>query len=316
MLPLHQLDWDDLKYFCALAQQGSLTAAAEMLMVNPSTVSRRIVALEAVLGVSLFHRLASGYQLTDLGQQVLTYVEPMAGQLRSMQQVLHQANQQMQGVITLTAPDNFAYGFLPQHVAECQRRYPQLVIKLIASNSDYDFAQQEVDLAVRSTPAPPEDVVGYPLFDLPWGAYAAPAYLESYGEPSTWTQLKDHKVIGATSELRHLPAFAWLAQQSQLTPVAQCNDLMAMSALAVQGMGVALLPDDQSKPELKRLFTFEPGRTSHIWLLVHTQLRSCRRFKVFKDFLLAALAADPMLKPYLSQAYLERSARQDNRVSQ
>jgi DNA-binding transcriptional LysR family regulator len=74
-----------------------------------------------------------------------------------------------------------------------------------------------------------------------------------------------------------------------------------MSALAEAGVGIAILPDDQAKPELKRLFTTEFIHPSNIWLLFHPDMRNCRRLKVFKDYLLERLRNEPLLIQYNSQ---------------
>ncbi len=65
------IDWDDVRYFLAVARAGSVRAAAERLRVNHSTVLRRIAQLEERLGAHMFEKLPSGYRLTDAGEEVL-----------------------------------------------------------------------------------------------------------------------------------------------------------------------------------------------------------------------------------------------------
>ena len=70
------IDWDDVRYFLAVARGGSVRAAAERLGVNHSTVLRRIAQLEERLGVHMFEKLPSGYRLTAAGEEVLEFAEP------------------------------------------------------------------------------------------------------------------------------------------------------------------------------------------------------------------------------------------------
>src|SRR6185437_16286301 len=71
------IDWDDVRYFLAVARGGSVRAAAERLGVNHSTVLRRIAQLEERLGVHVFEKLPSGYRLTEAGEEVLEFADQM-----------------------------------------------------------------------------------------------------------------------------------------------------------------------------------------------------------------------------------------------
>jgi molybdate transport repressor ModE-like protein len=71
------MDWDDVRYFLAVAREGSVRAAAERLEVNLSTVLRRIAQLEERLGAQMFEKLPSGYRLTDAGEEVLEFAHHM-----------------------------------------------------------------------------------------------------------------------------------------------------------------------------------------------------------------------------------------------
>ncbi|HEY0802376.1 MAG TPA: LysR family transcriptional regulator, partial [Steroidobacteraceae bacterium] len=71
------MNWDDIKIFLAMVRHGTVRASAEVLDMSHSTVARRIVALEKRIGVRLFDRTSSGYQLTDAGKDILTTAENM-----------------------------------------------------------------------------------------------------------------------------------------------------------------------------------------------------------------------------------------------
>jgi DNA-binding transcriptional LysR family regulator len=69
------IDWDDVRYFLAVARGGSVRAAGERLGVNHATVLRRIAQLEERLGARMFEKLPSGYRLTAAGEEVLEFAE-------------------------------------------------------------------------------------------------------------------------------------------------------------------------------------------------------------------------------------------------
>ena len=281
---MEKLDWSDLHYFNAVARHGSLAKAAQSLGVTHSTVFRRINHLEEDLSVRLFDRLPEGYRLTVLGEELVTYSERVATTIDDMKRMLFNRNDELKGTIHLTAPHNFAYRYLPPLIERFHAQYPDITISLMASNADYNLSRREADLAIWATANPPEHLIGQKLFSLRWAAYASSEYLAKHPDPIT--DLVGQQVICANQSLQHLAVFKWA--EEHLEPhqvVARCNDLMAMSALAQAGCGIALLPDDQFKPELHRLFCLQDAFRSEIWILMHPDLRGCARLVLFKNFI-------------------------------
>lgn len=297
MVNADKLNWDDLKHFISVARAGSLARAAEMLGVNHSTVFRRINNLEQALGAKLFTRLSEGYQLSEEGKDVLKYVDEMSARVNDIQRLLDNQNEELRGPVRLTAPHNLAYRFLPGYIQDFQAIYPEININLLVTNADCDLSRREADLAIRASSAPPDYLVGQRLFSLGWSAYAAPAYLERFGHPAGEAELADHRVISAHVDLTFLPAFRWLDKNVPADNiVARSNDLVSMSALAVTGIGIAVLPDDQAKPELERLFKVDFAQTSDIWALIHPDMKRCRRLKVFRDYLIRRFREDSLFR--------------------
>ena len=293
------INWSDLKFFLAIAREESLSRAALKLGVTHSTVFRRINSLEAHINVKLFSRKSDGYQLTEIGKEVLSHVKQVAEHIDDLQRLLDNRNNELSGEIHVTAPHNLAYHFLPRYVSQFRETYPEININLMVSNTDYNLSRLEADLAVRATPSPPMDLIGRKLFTLHWGAYASESYLKTHGKPTTIMDLRQHLLISSNQAMFDLPAYKWIEENiSKNNIVVRCNDLMSMSAFAVSGAGIALLPDDQAKPELKRLFELPGEITSDIWLLIHPDMRQCRRLIVFRDYLIDAFRDDLLFKQY------------------
>lgn len=274
-----------------------MTKAAEWLNVTHSTVFRRINHLESAVGVKLFARLPEGYQLTETGTEVLAYAERVSDRIDDLQRLLDASDDRIGGIINVTAPHNVAYRYLPAYLTKFRHIHPDVHVNLLVSNANLNLSRREADLAIRATPAPPEHLIGSRLVSLAWGAYAAPAYLAEHGAPAGEHELGAHAIISSRYDMPRLPAFEWVAQHvPDACIVARCSDLVSMSALAVAGIGVALLPDDQAKPELERLFTFTPGRHSDLWVLTHPDMRNNRRLKVFKSFIVESFRREPVFR--------------------
>lgn len=296
----NKMDWNLVRTFLTIAEQGSLAGAARELKVNHSTIFRRLNQFEQDLEVRLFDRIDGQYKLTIAGQELLTKAEPIGQSFELLQRQVTGGDYQPRGKIRLTAPDNLAYQYLPNYLARFKSLYPEISVELVVSNQEHNISRLEADIALRATPQPPEHLVGRSLVKLDWAVYAAPNFTEP---PQSIEALSQFPIIGAADHMSQLPAFRWLDKQFANQVVIRSNDLCAMAALAEQGMGLALLPADQAVRNLTRLFTLNPGRQSHLWLLTHPDLRKVERIKLLMAHLAKCIEED------------ERFARPDSKTN-
>lgn len=157
---------------------------------------------------------------------------------------------------------------------------------MLVTNADCNLSKREADLAIRATNNPPENLIGQKILSLNWAVFASSDYLDRHGRPRSIEELEQHYIISVQVDLEFLPAFKWVSDNiSQSNIVSRCNDLVSMSVLAEAGVGLAILPDDQAKPTLQRLFTFVPSGTSDIWTLIHPDMRKCKRLLAFRNYI-------------------------------
>src|ERR1044072_6920100 len=97
------LDWNDVRHFLAVARGGSTGAAAKAVVVNQSTVQRRLRALEAALDCSLAERQAGGYRLTAHGQQLLAHAERFEATVKALQRQSPTLDTRAAGLVKLTS---------------------------------------------------------------------------------------------------------------------------------------------------------------------------------------------------------------------
>lgn len=279
------MDWNDLKIFLAIAENGSLSGAAKTLQVNHSTAFRRLNSFEKTIGGRLFERLSHGYELTAMGEEFLVFARKIASTFDDLERQLAGKDVQPKGIVKITAPNNLAYRYLPVFLAEFYQEYPEIQIELLASNQEFNMTNRQADIAIRATNSPPEHLVGRLLHKIKWGVFASDAYKPSAGLPVNLDDLHQHRLIGAAGMMRNLPGFIWLENNLSQQIHTRCDDLVAMSNFAEAGQGLAFMPDDQQRPEIKRLFTFEPGQTSDLWILTHPDLRHVERIKLVMHYL-------------------------------
>ncbi|TNE79660.1 MAG: LysR family transcriptional regulator [Gammaproteobacteria bacterium] len=277
--------WDDLRYFRAVAECGSLNGARKKLGVNHSTVFRRIRGLEEKLGVRLFERRDARYHLTGAGEALMVRAEQVAQAIDEVDRLILGGDQTLEGTVRITCPDGFAYYELPPLLAEFQQHYPGIVVELLASSDDYNLSRMEADIALRATSEPPEHLVGRKLRTVPWYLYGRSDGLQADGGHLRLGDLAGRAVIGPDRSLLRLAPMQWLEKHADTFKVAaRANSLMGMAAMARAGMGLALLPDDVA-PDLIPLGEFERRFESPLWLLTHPDLRSNARVQACNRFL-------------------------------
>ena len=132
---MRDLDWDDLRFFLAVAAAGSLSAAARELNVNTTTVLRRIGNLEEALEARLFERLRSGYTLTQDGTRLLQSLEPVDTSLSSLQRDFQADSGAYGGIVRLSASDVVAGGLIGPAVPEFLKSAPDIALDIITDPS-------------------------------------------------------------------------------------------------------------------------------------------------------------------------------------
>lgn len=296
-------DWNDLQLYLAIARGGSLAAASRHLGVNHSTAFRRLNTFEETLGVRLFERLPSGYQMTGEGAAIRAEAEAIEANVLAIERRVAGRDLAMAGDVRLTTPGNLARDVLAPCIPEFQRRYPGIRLEIAAADNDFDLSRREADIALRATNSPPDWLVGRELFRIRWSAYASDAYLQAFGRPQDVAALSTHRLIGADEAFLRLPAFAWLREQIADERICiRASDLSTMAALCSAGVGISLLPGAQFAPNLRALFELDSRFDSGLWLLTHPDLRHVGRIKAVMDFLTEHLRHDPRLNSLAAES--------------
>jgi DNA-binding transcriptional LysR family regulator len=290
------IDWNDLRYFLAIARAGSLAGAAQALEVNHSTVFRRLNAFEQRLGVRLFERLPLGYLPTAEGAEIRRHAEAVDEAVNALSRSVAGRDARLSGLIRVTTAPNLATDYLAGYVARLRALHPEIVVEIAVGDHEFDLARREADVALRATQSPPEYLVGRKVLELPWYVSAGRATIANFGTPTKTTDLERLPLLGADDSFMRLPAFAWLRRNfPERQFVARAGDLATLRALTLAGLGFTLLPGDQQGPELVHLFPVEPRFVGQLWLLTHPDLRHVARIRAFMEFVAEALRGDPRL---------------------
>src|SRR5688572_24132186 len=178
---MNSFDWNDLRYFLAVARTGSTIAAAKNLGVNQSTVQRRLAVLEEAIGRKLVERLPAGYRLTDFGEELRPHAEAVEAAVANLDRKIASADTAPTGTVRLTCSEGMAYRFIPRMLDVFHTRYPALRVDLIIADRYFDLAKGEADIALRAGESKDSALISRKLADTPWAIYASRSYVGRHG---------------------------------------------------------------------------------------------------------------------------------------
>ena len=164
---LTMFDWSDLRYFLAVAREGSSLAAARALRVNQSTVHRRLVELEKRLGCPLVERRPNGYRLTDYGKELQPYAERVEQAASALGRHAATFDKGMRGTVRLTCSTAIAYRLTRSELLDkFHKRYPGIKVELLMTERVLDLSNSEADVAIRGGEAREEALIGKKVADV------------------------------------------------------------------------------------------------------------------------------------------------------
>ena len=283
------MDWNDLRYFLAVARSGSTLAAGRQLRVSQTTVARRIAALELALKLPLFDRRQAGYALTPGGEELLARAEQVEAATDEFTEAAAAQARDTSGTVRITTEDILAVTLLAPLLRELHDLHPDIMIDLDASRELRDLGAGEADIALRSTKGDqPAGLVGRALCVDDWTLYCSRDYAARHGVPGTIEELRHHAIVGGGGGNLWIHYQAWLQALGLEDQVAMHHASSTGLLSAVRsGFGIAVLPCVAADADAD-LIRCLPPRSDHgrtLWLLTHERVRRTPRVRAVMDFL-------------------------------
>ena len=292
---MQEMDWDDLRFFLTVSERGSISAAAELLNVNHSTVLRRLASLEKRLGARLFDRLPDGYEITAQGEELRNQLRGVSEQIESAQRSLSGRDLSLSGAIRVTTTDTLMRGLLIPYLAEFRALNPAIQMEIVINNTFLSLSQREADVAVRPSNVVPENLVGRRVGRLRTAIYASKSYVKKNAIKKHWAA---HNWVAPDETLSHLAQAKWMRENiPEDRIVVRVDSLLGMVAAVLHGMGVGLLLCFLADDERDLVPLAEPVNEleTDVWILTHPALKGVARIKAFTDFLYDRLHASDKL---------------------
>lgn len=257
------MDFNAALVFVRVIQAGSFSRAARQIEMPVSTVSAKVASLERSLGVSLIQRTTRRLHLTESGEIYFQHAVRAINELQQAQTLTQEAQGAIQGKLKVTAPVEVGMSALAESVSMFTAKHPGLSIELILTDRVVDLVGEGIDLAIRMGELKDSTLISKRIGQSGNRAYASPAYLKKAPPLKKPQDLENHSCLLFTN----VEAGQWTLEKSgavqkvRVTGPVAANNLVALHRVALEGRGIALLPDFlcQEDVDKKRLIPVLEG---------------------------------------------------------
>ncbi|MEM6496217.1 MAG: LysR family transcriptional regulator, partial [Pseudomonadota bacterium] len=281
-----QIDWEDLKVFKAVAACLTVRAAARLLNVHHSTVSRRIEKLEAMVGAQLFERRPDGFLMTSAGEELVTATQVFSDELFNVHRRISGRDNRLVGQLSVTMAEPLAELVFVPKLKEFIRQYPDLELQILATTDFLDVARRQADIAIRMDNNPPETLIGKRLYKYADNVYASPEYMRRIEQLSRHEYSQHLRWLRWAESDGERPSWSADTEFAAVPAWGLFPNIRVQQAAARQGLGLSMLPCliGDSDPLLVRAAVKPPIPARDIWILTHSDLSRMARIRAFTSF--------------------------------
>jgi DNA-binding transcriptional LysR family regulator len=287
-------DLNSLVVFAHVVGASSFSEASRRLKIPTSTVSRRIAELEDQLGVRLLERSTRKLRLTDAGVELLEYAQQGAQLSDAVSAIASNHSTSISGQLRLSAPPSLSDSLLTPLVLRFQKRYPDVLVRVLVAERAVDHIEDGVDLIFRIGQLKDSSLVGKKLLKYRHQLLATPAYLRNSPPVRHPRDLLKHRLL---SFARWKPGDRWIfenvktkqTESVHFRPYISMNDYAGLAPAILAGVGIGELPPvvltDLSRTKgLVEVMTNWHFRTFDLWLLHLSNRNVSRAVRAFQDF--------------------------------
>src|SRR4029453_18658220 len=251
-------DLNDTLIFAKVVEHGSFIAAAKVLRLPKTTVSRKVQELETRLGAQLLHRTTRKLGLTEAGNVYFEHTQRIARELDEAESAVGQLQGGPRGWLRITAPYSLAVSRITPLFGEFQARYPEVRVEMVLTNDPLDLIDKELDLALRIGQPRERALVARRLAGFRSPGHASPDYLARHGEPVHPDDLKHHRTLALNKYGQDGAGYFWslndgnAVREYRIDPVLVANDPAALHPALLSGQGLMLTADVMVKTYAER----------------------------------------------------------------
>lgn len=281
-------DWNHSRAFLAIAEEGSLSAAARALKQTQPTLGRQLTALETELGLVLFERVGRGLTLTPTGASLAQHVTAMRDAAAQFSLAASGRSDLIEGPIAITASDISSAYLLPPVLTELARIAPKLHVNIIAANDVRDLLRREADIAIRHVRPTEPELIARLIANGSGRLVCTQSYLDRCGTPTDITDLSNHEFIGFGEPQQTIDYLKNLDIHLSLQNFkVHCDNGVVSWEMVRAGMGLAFMDSRviEKFPGLIHVLPELAPIEYPIWLTTHRELHTSQKIRLVFDLL-------------------------------
>ncbi len=289
---LKNLDWSLLQAFTAVAETGSLSAAARQLGQSQPTLGRQVARVESALGAALFTRQPRGLALNEAGAALYPLALEMQSAARRLALVAAGQSQSLKGTVRITASKVFSHYTLPPILADIRRIEPDIQLELAPNDSTENLLFREADIAIRMYRPTQADVIARKLGAVQIGLFAHESYLARRGTPQSFADMDHHDMVGLDRNPLIIDAMrSFGIDRTREDFPLRCDDQATYWELVKAGCGIgaAQLRLGQKAGGMVQVLPDLPLAPLPVWLVAAKALRQTPRIRRIYDLLAEAV---------------------------
>lgn len=294
----------DLQLFMSVASAENFSAAARQLGLPPSSVSRRIGAIEKRLGVALFKRTTRDVTLTDAGSAYSKSVTRILADLQEADLAVSRFSRMPEGMLRIESRPGLSAWLLAPVLPQFLEQYPTIQVDLKLTNGTLETLSPGTDVGIRYGLAKPSSLVTRKIVTTRQALYASPRYLQRHGEPNSPDELHEHNCL--VFSLGDNPV-SWRFRRGdydrtlQLRGSLRSNDVSTLATAVAGGLGISVAHEWVAEEHVRQgqvvrvLPDYEVTTMNsfdlHVCALYSPALKNVQKVRVFIDFLMTTLRA-------------------------
>jgi len=288
------VDFASLTLLVDIIDAGNLSKAASKLKMTRANVSYHLRQLEKALGAELIRRTSRRMEPTELGWRLCEHGRAIRNEMASAHETVTNLGQGLQGRVGISVPSGYGHIVMTPWLIEFKQRYPGVVLDVVFENR-IDHLRDDVDIAIRVLPQPPETMVAKDMGTVRYLACASKTFAQQHGMPTELSQLRTQPTITANVVGRQLSLRAYRGEERQevmLTPTLISDHYPFLKEVILGGLGIGLVPDYMVADVIASgevVTTLDDYRLSifgtHMYLLYLPSRHRTRAIKTCIDFL-------------------------------
>jgi DNA-binding transcriptional LysR family regulator len=295
------MDVQSLTLLVEILDAGNLSAAARRLKMSRANVSYHLNQLERSVGAQLVRRTTRRAEPTEIGLRLYQHGLAIQGELLAARESVTTLGQGLQGRVRLSVPSGYGQLVMADWLIDFKRQYPGIVLDVVFENRIEDLLRDEVDIAIRVIPEPPQNLVAREMGPVRYVACASRDYAQKHPLPVQLDALQGAPVVTAAVIGRQLRVSAYQGETRReviLEPTLISENFLFLRQAILAGLGIGLVPDYVVQEDVRKgdvLTTLDDWRLSifgtQMFMLYMPNRQHTRAIRTFIDFILERVRA-------------------------